>query len=318
MIEVVEPVFKFIRFLMPLGAFVLVYYVALRWLWDRFRKKVPIRPGEKLLANVGPWAFLLALIGIGCMLYGWRVESKRLTVVQYRIESPKLARGEQVRVVCLADLHEREQGPREQALPGLVTSLNPDLIVYPGDFFTHAKDSAACAVRLLKSWTVPQFSCRGNRDDIADFDGTMKQAGVIEATATPHLLQVRGAKLAIVGFPFKAESEVVLSLGLLPKDTFNLVLYHHPDAFPETWGTRADLMVSGHLHGGQIRLPWWGSIFPRSECVGRWEGGCYTEYGTTLVVSRGLGCQRFMPEVRFLCPPEVVVIDVVGTAQHGS
>lgn len=65
--------------------------------------------------------------------------------------------GEQVRLVCLADLHVREQGPREQALPELVKSLNPDIIVYPGDFFTHASDSAACVERQLTQ-TLSEFS----------------------------------------------------------------------------------------------------------------------------------------------------------------
>ena len=102
----------------------------------------------------------------------------------------------------------------------------------------------------------------------------------------------------------------------LPANTFNIVLYHHPSGFAQTWGTPTDLMLAGHTHGGQIRLPLYGALVTLDRFGKRWESGRFRENGVTLIVSRGLGCEPGTPEMRFCCRPEVVVVDLVGRASR--
>ena len=292
----------------------LIYSLAFRWSIAQIRGRQPSGRLDKAFLSgwVGAALLSAAVAGALCMVYGFFVEPKRLTVTYYSIETPKIAKGERVRIVHLADLHVRQNGPRERALPELVRSLNPDLILHTGDFFGPMTGLEPVIVRVLRSWNVPQYACEGNLDCLGDFYGVMKKAGVTVLADRIAQQNVRSARFSIAGFPSLGEDFIHRKLMELPRDTFNIVLYHHPQGFPETWGTPADLMLAGHTHGGQVRLPWYGALITFDEFGKRWEGGFYDENGVKLVVSRGIGCEPSVPEVRFLCPPEVDVIDLIG------
>jgi len=232
-------------------------------------------------------------------------------VTTYRIETPKIPKGQQVRVVQLADLHVRETGSRERQLPGLIRSLHPDLILYTGDFFGR-RGVERDVVQLLRSWDAPQYACMGNLDHLGDFNGVLREAGVKYASGTQTVETIRGARLCITGLTGYPGSHLSAALNKLPPDTFNIVLYHYPGGFPDVWDGGADLMLAGHIHGGQVRMPGYGALITLDPSGKRWEYGWYEEHGMKLIVSRGIGCEPDVPEVRFCCPPEVVVVDIVG------
>jgi hypothetical protein len=72
-----------------------------------------------------------------------------------------------------------------------------------------------------------------------------------------------------------------------------------------------DLYLAGHTHGGQVRLPVWGAIITMSAYGKQYESGLYQLNPTTLYVSRGIGLEGLsLPRVRFLCPPEMVLIEL--------
>jgi predicted MPP superfamily phosphohydrolase len=74
-----------------------------------------------------------------------------------------------------------------------------------------------------------------------------------------------------------------------------------------------DLYLAGHTHGGQLRLPVYGAMFTATTVGKRYEMGRYDVDGLTLYVSRGIGMEgKGAPRARFLCPPEIVCIDVIG------
>jgi hypothetical protein len=297
-----------------------VYLAALRWCVRRFRRR---QPGSRLLAHfqstpIGVLLIGLAGAGLCCMAYGFLVEPTRLTVATYRIETPKIPAGESVRIVHLADLHTRGRGPREQRLPDLVRSLKPDLILHTGDFFARQDGTEPLISEILRSWTVPQYACEGNFDTMGDFEQAMKDGGVKVLNVSYATETIRGARLCIAGFRNGAENRIRNVLRQLPADTFNIVLYHRPCGFTKTWDTPADLMLAGHTHGGQVRLPFYGALITLDRFGKRWESGFFDENGVKLIVSRGLGCEPYVPEVRFLCPPEVVVIDLIGAGASES
>ncbi len=292
-----------------------IYWLALRWWIDRWLARAPRGAFDRRFRAwpVGAVFTSLALCGVGCMLYGLLVEPYRLTVTEYRIETPKIPRGEKVRLVHVADLHVRSYGPREKALPELVRSLHPDVILHSGDFFGKRDGVAPIVKDLLTSWNVPQIACEGNLDDLGPLDEIAKAAGLCVLNGTTERVDVRGIPLNVIGFVSGAEEMMPMILRGLPEDTFNIVLYHHPQGFPKTWGSHADLMLAGHTHGGQICLPWYGAVITMDWYGKRWESGRFDEHGVTLIVSRGIGCEPYVPEVRFWCPPEVIAIDLVGT-----
>ena len=94
-----------------------------------------------------------------------------------------------------------------------------------------------------------------------------------------------------------------------------MLLYHTPDLMPQASALGMDLYLAGHTHGGQWRLPGFGSIFTSSRYGKRYEMGLYREGDTVLYVSRGMGMEGFgMPRARLFCPPEVVSITLSAEA----
>ena len=96
-------------------------------------------------------------------------------------------------------------------------------------------------------------------------------------------------------------------------DAFQIVLGHAPNF--ALGDVDADLLIAGHTHGGQVRLPWIGPLVTLSAVPRAWAAGAtQLSGGRTLVVSRGVGMERVTaPRLRFLCRPQLVVIDVVPT-----
>lgn len=95
----------------------------------------------------------------------------------------------------------------------------------------------------------------------------------------------------------------------LPPDAFTILLYHRPDLIEAAAQAGVSLQLSGHTHGGQMRLPGWGALVTGSSFYKKYEMGRYQVGSTTLYVSRGVGMEgRGMPRARFLCPPEMVEV----------
>jgi len=306
---------ELIRLIIFVSFVVVVYWVTFRWCFEFFlSKKEPTGVFAQYFRSKITGVVLCSIAGAGllCMGYGFFIEPQRLTVTTYRIETSKIPAGEYVRIVHLADLHVRRNGSREQRLAALVTSLQPDFICHTGDFFGR-KGVYRDVIEVLESWKVPQYACVGNLDYFGDFDAVMQYAEVIALDGMYAKVNVRGARLYLAGLPSGAEGAMPKVLASMPRDTFNIVLYHHPQGYPMSWNTPADLMLAGHIHGGQIRMPWYGALVTLDACGKRYEYGFYDEGGVKLIVSRGIGCETYLPEVRFLCPPEVVLIEVVGT-----
>ena len=305
---------QFFRVILFCTGIAVVYYLAIRWCvgyWWRLIRKRELTCALYNRASAAA-VFAVVALGSGCMAYGFLVAPDRLTVTRYSIESPKLPAGTRIRIVHLADLHVRKEGPRERKLPGMVRALEPDLILHTGDLFGKRQGVEPVLTSLLDSWNIPQYACRGNLDGMGAFRNVLDRAGVMALDGRPIIQEVNGARLRILGFPSGHEAGMAHVLKDVQDDAFNIVLYHHPEGFPCTWDTATDLMLAGHTHGGQVCLPLYGALITMDRFGKRWESGRFEENGVTLIVSRGIGCEPHVPEVRFWCPPEVVVIDLLG------
>ena len=277
------------------------------------------RPGRG--AALGVTA--LGLLAIYAEAY--RVEPDMLRVRQHRVDrahGPK--GGTDVRILHLTDIQTPAIGPHEERALRTGLSHRPDLIVLTGDYVQDAlgrrtEEQAARDLRVLITrigFKAPLgvFATDGDvgpscRDVFA---GTVVRCLVDEST----LVNLPGGDtLAITGLSRgggrqrdSAWLERLLKLG--PHGDHRIVISHAPD-FVDSMPERVDLVLAGHTHGGQVVLPFFGPPKTTSRLPRLYAGGLHDYEGIPLHVSRGIGMERgFDVPVRFLCPPEICVLDV--------
>jgi len=268
-------------------------------------------------------ALAVQLLGSAFVAYGMLVEPFRLRVTRLEIASPRLANpGTPLRIVHLSDLHGERTTRRERDLPALVAGLKPDLIVLTGDYlnasYTGDPRAVADLQALLAQLRAPGgvYGCLGTLE--VDLPELMRpalvDAGVVLLEDQASELLIGGHRLWLAGVRCTRDpaADGARLAGLLPgapPGALKVVLYHMPDLLPEAAALGVDLVLSGHTHGGQWRLPGFGALLTNSRYGKRYEAGHYRQGETHMVVSRGLGMEGFgMPRARFFCPPEVVLI----------
>lgn len=287
----------------------------LPWLALSLHRYSDQHPREKS-ANAPFWVAngLVSLL----LFYGFIIEPTSIGISRVEIPTNTVARP--VRIVQLSDIHMERTSRRDERLPAVVAGLQPDIIVMTGDYLStsYLTDLQAMAdMRMLAAqFNAPLgvFAVQGTVDNQPDmhtlFDGTAVQIldNQIAQVTQP------GVKMDVLGISDwgrPREALPMLSPQLRP-DSFHLLLYHTPDMVELAAQNEIDLYLAGHTHGGQIRLPLYGALVTFSDFGKRFEMGRYQVGPTALYVSRGLGMEGYsLPRVRFLSPPEVVVIDLV-------
>jgi len=260
-------------------------------------------------------AFVSVFLAIGLVAVGfysflvepWRLEITRLTII-----SPKLATP--VRVALIADIQTEAPGAYEERALRMVQEEKPDLILFLGDYIqVKGRDryTEACKAfnKMLHEVNLQAplgvHAVRGNvdRSNIRQvyFDGL--SVSTYERTRTVDL-----GPLALTGLSF--EDSLNKRFVLVPQGKFHIVFGHHPNY--SLGLVDANLLLAGHTHGGQVRLPFVGPILTLSRVPRSWTGGLTVlEPGKALIVSRGIGMERVnAPQMRFLCRPEIVIVDL--------
>jgi len=232
-----------------------------------------------------------------------------------------------LRIAHVSDLHLGAPGVNRAAARravALVQDAAPDLIAITGDLLTHPRGTADL-LNLLDGLEAPLgvYATLGNHDVGAVRDPFSRAGDVPDlASVGVELLRNRtltiakgAASIAITGFdPHRPEDETnSLPPGVAwPEQTadLQLVLAHYPDVFDAAPAAATGLVLSGHLHGGQICVPWPSGRLRLSQLGHRYREGLYHRDGLTMHVSRGVGT-TFVP-FRFFARPEVTVLRVVG------
>jgi uncharacterized protein len=274
-----------------------------------------------------PWNILAQIVGTVLVIYGFWIEPHRIRVTRETLSSSKLAVPEPLRILHLGDLHVERISQRERELLDWVESLKPDLILFSGDFLSlsYLDDPITYehARMILHGLNAPLgvFAVMGSpavdKPDVISqlLDGLEIRCLQDERVTLNYL----GQSIDLIGItcshkPFADATTLdsVLNGKLKP---FSILLYHSPDLAPEAAQRGIDLQLSGHTHGGQIRLPLIGALFAGSLYGKRFEAGRYQLDDMTLYVSRGIGLEgKGAPRVRFLCPPEIILWEISGEA----
>jgi uncharacterized protein len=273
-----------------------------------------------------PWLARAAALGVVALIAvaadAFLIEPHWLEVSHRQIASPKIHKP--LRIVVLADLQTDSIGPYERRVFQQTLDQKPDIILWAGDYLQAPWERHKVLRRDLNELLremgfarpLKMFVVQGNSDPSGwkpIFDGT--GANVVDARQTFDFGDIR---LTCLTMPESADPG--LTVANATADRFHLVLGHIPNF--ALGKIDADLLVAGHTHGGQVRLPFIGPLMTLSRVPRAWAAGL-TElpHGGKLLVSRGLGMERgHAPRLRFLCRPELMVIDLVpeekGTADE--
>ncbi len=245
----------------------------------------------------------------------WR--RKRPVVERVEVALPGLAPAfDGYRIVFLADLHHSAVVPRAFLARAVAAalSLDPSLILLGGDYLSHSTRYASGLVEILRPLAAPDgvFGVLGNHDHYvgaARVREALASAGVTELWNASVVIRRDSAALGIAGVGDLRFDRVDFRAAVagLPAEVPRIVVSHDPDVFAY-WpaDVRLDLMLSGHTHGGQARLPFVGPLYVPSQFGFRYLAGRFREAGRQLYVSRGIGV--ITAPIRWRCPPEVTLV----------
>lgn len=259
-------------------------------------------------------AVILALAAalLGCVaVEAYWLEPRDLEVTEFTIESAKLEKP--LRIAVLADLQTDRMGDHERQALAAVVAAAPDLILLPGDYlqvYDGRRSAVAADFRraLTDSGFAAPLGAFALRGDMEPDDWPGLFAGT-EVTPVEGRQVVELGDLVLTLLPPQESHDPRLRVE--ERAGFHLVVGHAPDF--ALGAIDGDLLVAGHTHGGQVRLPWFGPLLTFSRVPRAWAAGL-TDLGggRSLLVSRGVGMERgWAPRVRFLCRPEVVVVNLL-------
>lgn len=283
-----------------------------------FRRVLGHAPSKHPLAVVGRRAlYVVAVGGALCIAYSF-VEPYRPAVTHVTIPSPRMPQGSRLRIVFISDLH-CEATPRlEEQLPEIIAAQSPDVILFGGDALNSLEGLPLFkdCMKLL-AHTAPTFAVRGNWD-VVQWKDVDLYAGTDVTLLEKNAVKVRahGAEVWIAGARLFNEWLPTVALDQVPRNAPRVLLYHMPSGVTAAAENGADLCLAGHIHGGQVRLPWYGALVTLSKTGKKYEAGLYRVKDTWLYVNRGIGMEGgYAPRVRFNCRPEITVLDLVPAAK---
>lgn len=244
-----------------------------------------------------------------------------------RVEELALATGQHgrpVRLVQISDLHLENFDGYFQHVVDLVNGLAADLIVLTGDYLEEERNIRA-VLDFLHQLRAPQgvYAVQGNWEYWSRLEGENLRrhflgTGVRLLINERADLEINGQRLSLLGLDFPSSSDQLNRLqGQADPARFNLLLSHVPAFAHEQLERYIGLILCGHTHGGQVRLPLLPPLYlPRYS--GRFVAGLYQvgQYGTLLYVTRGIGTS-VLP-VRLNCRPEITVITLNGIKGEGN
>lgn len=277
---------------------------------------------------------MAAVVAVICICLAAAVwDSNRFVTVTYEIRSDKITRP--CRLALLSDLHNKSFGEGNSRLLAAIDKSAPDGILVAGDMLTaergadfgHAlslMEKLAAGYRIYYGMGNHEYRLGLYPDDYPgmyeEYMSGLKQAGI--EPLINETVYLPGCNIAICGaqidrayyrhFRRKPMEKPYLPklLGTPDREMFQLLIAHNPvyfDAYAE-WG--ADLVVSGHVHGGIMRLPVLGGVLsPALTLFPKYDGGMFQENKSTMILSRGLSSHTL--PVRIFNPGELIVIDLL-------
>lgn len=321
-----------------LKAALLLAFMLLDWLMISLLPKThlsfgPVKPVVLVLAVLRAafgllslWpALVLQTIGTLLVIIGFYLEPQSLDVHSETLETSKIPQGLSFKVVHLGDLHIERLTRREQKILQVLEAEKPDLILFSGDVLnlSYVQDETAQseARDFLRKLHAPMgvFAVTGSPpvDPPEVFAKTIAGTPLQWLNNQVGSVQLGETSVQIVGLTCThlPERDLQMLQTFYSPDpaALSILLYHSPDLAPMAASQGFDLQLSGHTHGGQVRLPFFGALYAASLYGKLFESGRYLLKDMTLYVTRGLGMEGgIAPRVRLFCRPELIVWTLAG------
>lgn len=273
------------------------------------------------------WNLGFEIAGTLLVVYGFYIEPFQLNVHLEILETNKWPSEKTLRVLHIGDLHLERTTRREEQVLTMISQLKPDVILFSGDVLNlsylqdHMAQTQALEFFNLLSAPLGVFGVSGSPavDHPAFMARLSKETPFrwLENTAV-QLEGFSNFNLWGLTCSHNPDRDAKVLERMKTNHNFdqkhlNILLYHSPDLAPQSGILGFDLQLSGHTHGGQVRLPFFGALYTGSLYGKMFEAGRYLVNGMTLYVTRGLGLEgAAAPRVRFLCRPEIVLWQIQG------
>ena len=280
----------------------------------------PTRPHRKKL--------LLSILFILTALFLFAAFDVRMVVRKYSIDAEKIS--SPIKIALVTDLHSCRYGTRQRPLIEAVHALSPDLVLLGGDIFDD--DLPNANTELFLAGIADRYPCyyvTGNHEYWSGSDKFAIQMSILQKYGITILseecktISVNGEVINICGIDdpeafvqtadphgaFAAQLENVAASS--HNGYYTILLSHRPEYMDAYSGYGFDLVLCGHAHGGQWRLPWLlnGMFAPDQGLFPEYAGGQYAQADTTMIVSRGLARESTrLP--RIFNRPELVLIEI--------
>ena len=275
---------------------------------NKEKKKMP--RGKKLAV----WGIVIAFIVVFCWL-----NNKLLTVSEYTFTDSRIKNG--FTIVQISDLHNATFGRGNSRLLAKIKELSPDIIAITGDLVDESHTNMETGVEFCRNAAeiCPVYYVTGNhehfleKEDEEKLYSEIKNSGVVILDDEIADISVNGDRVQICGLDdeslykdtlFKVAEDFDRSVPVI-------LLAHEPQYFEDYCKAAPDLVLTGHAHGGQVRLPFIGGVIaPDQGFFPKYTEGEFVSGNTHMIISRGLG-NSIIP-VRVFDPPEIVCVKVQG------
>lgn len=289
---------------------------------------------KKNLVIIGAISMVLSVI--------FFLDNNWLKVQRYNINSSKLPEEfNGYKILQLSDLHSKVFGKNNAPLLNKIRKINPDIIVITGDMLNSENDKGESFLNLAKNLNKEYkiiYYVEGNHEQIAkstadiensdwfnEYMNKLKKIGIIvldndkiDLRKGNQSIKLYGLVLPLPYYKGKDSknltgekeyqiSDIKKSIGQAEKEKFNILLTHNPKYFSvySSWG--ADLTLSGHMHGGYVRLPFLGGVFsPDKTIFPKYDAGEFENSRSKMIVSCGLGNGKI--GFRLFNRPEITVV----------
>ncbi len=272
---------------------------------------------KKKAGKISKLLIAFIIIALICGFLFW--QNNGLSVSHYEVKNEELpTEFDGYTIVQISDLHSAVFGRNNDSLLNKIERAEPDIIVITGDIvssYDYEPDTAVDFVRRAAELCDVYFVSGNHEERIAKYPELKRllaEAGAIILENEAVELYRGAASIVLAGIPCLPLSAITIQnepdTSLFQNDdSFNILLAHEPQYFEEYRKMGADLIFSGHAHGGQIRLPFVGGLYaPGQGFFPKYTSGVYEEAKAALVVSRGLG--NSLAPFRIFNRPEIVVV----------
>ncbi len=282
--------------------------------------------GENMKKNMNRIIlFIGTLVGFTIFLY---VQNNLISITEVKLTSSKIPSSfKGFKILQLSDLHNKKFGDNQDVLIQKVKSINPDIIAITGDLIDSKSYDPEVSMELIRELVkeYPVYFVTGNHEKWSgkynDLEKELKQHHVTVLRNEHVSIQIGGQDIHILGIDDPefvtgnrdegnvVKGEIIKAKFEMQPDTYNVLLSHRPEFLTEYADEQIHLVLSGHAHGGQVRLPFIGGLVaPNQGILPTYTAGLYEKQNTSMVVSRGLG-NSIIPQ-RIFNRPELVVVQL--------